>query len=74
MYLDILDPETRSRGLALSSWGANEVAWDKHTVRQVIAAAANAGLPILGGDVWRADASGPVAADGRELVLGATSR
>jgi hypothetical protein len=58
MYLDVLDPETRSRGLVLSSWGVNEVAWDRHTVLQVIAAAANAGLPILGGDVWRADASG----------------
>ncbi len=57
-YLEKLDPVTRKRGLWLSEWGAKEMAWDRATALQVAKAAAAAGFVILGGDVWRRDASG----------------
>jgi Immunity protein 40 len=56
-YLDLLDSETRARGISLISKGVNEYAWDRQDALSVVAAATNAGLPILGGDVWQQDVS-----------------
>jgi len=56
VYLGLLDAETRSRGLSLVSEGVNEVGWQKADALRVVSVAADAGLPILGGDIWQTDA------------------
>jgi hypothetical protein len=50
--------------MSLSSEGVNEVAWDKEDALRVVSMAANAGLPILGSDVWRVDPDGRWRASG----------
>jgi hypothetical protein len=57
-YLDKLDAVTRKRGLSLSEWGANEIAWDRVSAQQVAITAADGGFVIYGGDVWRRHAGG----------------
>jgi hypothetical protein len=58
MYLELLDAETRNRGLSLESEGVNEVCWEKSDALRVVSVASQAGLPILGGDVWRHESDG----------------
>jgi hypothetical protein len=57
-WLEMLDRELRETGLPLSAWGVNETAWDKKSAKRVTKVCADAGLAILGGDVWRQHGDG----------------